>query len=196
MKRTYFNELAPRWDTLPVPPDPGKVARFTALSLAPDARRILDVGCGTGILVEHLRRGAAGFTALVELDIAERMLALNRTRSGDPRIAHVCSDALHPPFSRGVFDTVLCFNALPHFDPVELTLRSMVECLRSGGLLAVGHLMGSDVLNAFHSSVGGAVGHDRLPAAPELAGLLERLGTEIVRQEEAPDWYLVQARKL
>jgi SAM-dependent methyltransferase len=196
MKRTYFNELAPRWDDLPAPPDaPEKVARFAALAVPPDARRILDVGCGTGILVNHLRRSASGFDTLVEFDVAERMLALNRSRAEDPRIAHVCGDALHVPFGRGAFDAVLCFNALPHFDPLEPALRSMVECLRPGGVLAVGHLMGSGVLNAFHASLGGAVAHDRLPAAPELAGLLEQLGNEVVRRDEAPDWYLVQARR-
>ncbi|HOL73271.1 MAG TPA: class I SAM-dependent methyltransferase [Bryobacteraceae bacterium] len=194
MKRTYFNELAPRWDELPAPPDaPEKVAHFTALAVPPGASRILDVGCGTGILVEHLGRNCAAFT--VELDMAERMLALNRARSNGPRFAHVCGDALHPPFAPGSFDAVLCFNVLPHFEPPERTLCSLVECLCPGGLLSVGHLMDSAALNAFHASLGGAVANDRLPPAPELAGLLESMGTEVIRSEEWEGWYLVQARR-
>jgi SAM-dependent methyltransferase len=195
LKRTYFNELANRWDHMPAPPDaPEKVARFVRFAVPAAARLILDVGCGTGILRPHLGAVVAP-TLLVELDLAELMLAENRAKGGQPDVAYVCGDAQRPPFRGGTFDAVLCFNALPHIPPLETTLRRLLDCLRPGGIFSVGHLMGSDTLNGFHASLGGPVREDHLPTAPRLAALCEEAGAEVFHQQEAPDWYLVQARK-
>ena len=107
----------------------------------------------------------------------------------------MCADARYPPFRESSFDLVLCINALPHLAPIHETLRRLIACLRPGGLLSVGHLMGSEVLNAFHASLGGPVAEDLLPDACDLAGTLASLGVQVVCQEEDPGWYLVQARK-
>lgn len=194
-KRKYFNELAPRWDHIPKPPDtPEKLARFVARSLTASCERVLDVGCGTGVLLGHIGEAAAP-REVVELDLAEDMLRENRAKSGGAAADYVCAAAQQPPFRDNSFDRILCFNALPHLAPIEGTLRQFLGCLRAGGLLAIGHVMESSELNSFHAALGGAVGSDRLPPAPELVRLLEDLGMEIACQEEEPGWYLVQARK-
>ena len=195
-KQTYFNELAPRWDQLPAPPDtPAKIARFLARCLGGSPGRVLDVGCGTGILLEYVQASGAPPPEFVELDLAEAMLRENRKKPGAALAAHVCGEAQRPPFRQGAFDRVICFNALPHLIPVDHSLRQMLDCLCSDGLLAVGHLMSSAELNQFHSTIGGAVGEDRLPSAGDLAALLARIGADVVCQEEEAGWYLVQARR-
>jgi ubiquinone/menaquinone biosynthesis C-methylase UbiE len=196
LKREYFNGLAELWDGFPSPPDtPGKLTRFVRQAAPPAARRILDVGCGTGILLDPLRSSGASAAEVVELDSAERMLAQSRQKSDGRRsVSHVCADAGRLPFAPGSFDAILCFNALPHLEPIAAVLERMLECLRPNGVLSVGHLMGSENLNAFHASVDGPVNHDRLPTAKELAELFGRLRADVTC-EEAADWYFVQARK-
>jgi demethylmenaquinone methyltransferase/2-methoxy-6-polyprenyl-1,4-benzoquinol methylase len=197
MKRTYFEELAPRWDLLPGPPDAeARVERFLGGVLPPNCRRILDVGCGTGILVEPILRTAPSIALLVELDYAHAMLVENRRkRQAEVQVAYVCSDTLSPPLADGAFDAALCFNVLPHVNPLEPALRALLSTLRPGGWLAVGHMMSSGLLNEMHASIGGPVGEDRLLAADKLAGLIRGLGTRIVRAEEREDGYLVLAEK-
>ncbi len=194
-KREYFNELAGRWDQLPAPPGASdRVERFVAAAAAPGARLILDAGCGTGILLPALLR-AAPQSLVVEMDLAEKMLAEGRAKRDSARVARVCGDARLPPFAAGTFDLVLCFGVLPHLAPVEDALRTLLNCLRPGGLLSVGHLMGSEALNALHASLDPAVAEDRLPPAASLAATLEAMGADVARAEDAPGGYLVQARK-
>ena len=132
---------------------------------------------------------------IVELDLAESMLLENRKKPEAKSAAHVCAEAQRPPFRDGSFDRVICFNALPHFTPLDGSLRQMLHRLRPGGLLCIGHSMGSEQLNHFHSGVGGPVGHDRLPAARILGRLLSTLGAAVLCAEDEDGWYCVQARK-
>ena len=196
-KRDYFNGLAPRWDGFPSPADaPAKIARFVSRSLPTQALRILDAGCGTGLLIGSLLAEQGGASQIVELDIAEQMLLESRRKAnGHRNIGHVCADALRLPFREASFDASLCFNALPHMDPMPDALQGLLGCLRPGGILAIGHLMGSLDLNAFHANVGGVVGRDRLPSAEALGEVLRQMGAEILCCEEASDWYFVRVRK-
>jgi SAM-dependent methyltransferase len=196
-KREFFNGLSARWDGFPSSPDtPEKLARFVSRAVPPSARRVLDAGCGTGILLDPLNACGVALETVVELDAAELMLAQNRLKlEGQPGVSHVCADARSLPFPPASFDAVLCFNALPHLAPMPVALKGMLDCLRPAGLLSVGHLMGSECLNAFHAGTGGAVAHDHLPNAERLRALLAGMDAEVVCAEEASDWYFVQARK-
>ncbi len=191
MKREYFNELAPRWDALPGPPDAGaRVQEFLERAAPLPGRRVLDAGAGTGILGEGLRQRGC---IVVEFDIAEQMLAEARLKSGAAQQSYVCGDLMHPPFQQGAFDTVLCFNALPHARPVESALSALMSCVAANGRLAIGHMMNSQALNALHGMIGGAVAADRLPPPSEVAAFLESKGARILAAEESDRHYLVLA---
>ncbi len=196
MKREYFNDLAARWDSLPSPPDLAlKAGRFVERARVDQARRILDLGCGTGILVGELLSAHPSLIALVEADFAHAMLRENAAKHRDGRVYRVCADANAPPFPDASFDLVLCFGVLPHLGDARTALERLWRLLAPGGALAVGHLMGSDQLNAFHASLGGPVASDYLPPAPRLAQALRLLGAARVTEEEGADWYLVRAER-
>jgi 2-polyprenyl-3-methyl-5-hydroxy-6-metoxy-1,4-benzoquinol methylase len=65
-RRQHFNDLATEWDHLPDPPDTERVRDFVRRSDAPGASRILDVGCGTGILMPHLQALYCAASCFVE----------------------------------------------------------------------------------------------------------------------------------
>ncbi|MGC8793430.1 MAG: class I SAM-dependent methyltransferase [Bryobacteraceae bacterium] len=194
-KRRYFEELAMAWDQLPRPPDElERACRFVTKALGRPARYVLDAGCGTGILAPALLELGQG-ARIVELDFAWAMLAVNRSKPGHARLLHVCADALLLPFAPGSFDLVLCFGLLPHLGDARRALATLLEVVRPGGALAVGHVMGSQQLNAFHAQLEGPVNQDRLPGSAELAGILRDLGAVVECAEEAPDWYFVRCVK-
>jgi len=195
-KRHYFNELAPCWDELPSPPDAAaKVRRFVQQAVAPGARRVLDVGGGTGILLPALLERCDAAAQLVELDLAESMLAESARKFSDRRVLRLCADARNLPLRGGSFDLILCFGVLPHLGEAAEALRRFLPLLRVGGVLAVGHLMGSRELNAFHASLDDPVAGDTLLPAAALAETLRGLGADGIVAEEYADWYFVRAER-
>jgi len=196
VKRTYFNELATRWDSLPGPPDAQRrAAEFCRLACPSGAARVLDVGSGTGLLVPHLLGRIPADGTIVALDFAIEMLREGRRKHADPRLSCVCADARGLPFPEGAFDAVLCFGVLPHLGGPDAALPELWRVLRPGGVLAVGHLMGSAELNALHRSLGEPVAGDTLIPAALLADMLHKLGAGGVRGDETPEKYFVRAEK-
>jgi ubiquinone/menaquinone biosynthesis C-methylase UbiE len=194
-KRAYFNELAPRWDAIPRPPDAGeRIAAFCRRSVPGSTRRILDVGAGTGLLAPHLLE-ASGAALLVEVDYALAMLRAGRGKSADGRRRLVCADALRLPFRPAAFDAVLCFGILPHLGDARTALAALWSAVAPGGRLSIGHLMGSAELNARHGEIGGPVAADTLPPAEWVASALESLGAARTEAQDRPEGYFVLAER-
>jgi ubiquinone/menaquinone biosynthesis C-methylase UbiE len=195
-KRQYFSDLAPQWDSFPTVPDaPAKIRRYLARSARPGARLILDVGCGTGILLPYLLEMYPQAACLVECDYAEGMLVENARKSASDRVLRLCADVQNLPFVGPSFDLILCFSVLPHFSDMASAVERLYRALRPQGVLTVGHLSASKELNEFHSSLDAPVRHDRLPPAGELGAILGRFGATAVSMEEETDWYFVRAEK-
>lgn len=194
--RQFFNGLAATWDSLPGPSDANETAaRFVERALEPGHSRILDVGCGTGILLPSLAARWVSRPVIIELDIALEMLLQNRRKFGGAVASCVCASALAPPFPDGCFDAVLCFGVLPHLGGCQDALGRLLHRVRPGGVIAVGHLMDSATLNSFHAGLDRPVNRDVLPPADALADVLRGLGVRTVHAEESPGWYFVRGEK-
>jgi SAM-dependent methyltransferase len=97
--------------------------------------RVLDVGCGTGVLAREAaaRVGPAG--RVTGLDLNEGMLAVARRLR--PDIDWRQGDALDLPFADEAFDVVASQFALMFFPDRVGALREMWRVLAPGGRLAV-----------------------------------------------------------
>ena len=112
-RRPYFNDLAAEWDHIPGQPNAGERIRdFVRRSNASGASRILDVGCGTGILMPYLQDFYLHASCFVELDLAEQMLQINAAKYPGNGISRICADAENLPFVNSCFDLILCFGVL------------------------------------------------------------------------------------
>jgi len=101
----------------------------------PHARgRILDAGCGTGMLLERLAaRGEA-----MGLDLSPEMLARAAKRQSERAFAAalVCGDVQHLPFRDGAFESVVSTFAINAVPDLEMALAEMLRVLQPGGSLA------------------------------------------------------------
>jgi SAM-dependent methyltransferase len=110
--------------------------RVGDLVAAQTPRRILEVGCGEGIVIEYLagRLPGARFDG-VELDAD----ALARGRRRCPGRSLLRADAYELPFARGSYDLVLCLEVLEHLREPARALRELRRVARGGCLLSVPH---------------------------------------------------------
>lgn len=102
-------------------------------AVAPHAGRILDVGCGEGMLCRRLRRDDR---AIVGIDTHAESIALARAQSGADGPDYLCADVLTHPFEPASFDAIVSVATLHHLDP-DAALTTMARLLKPGGTLAI-----------------------------------------------------------
>jgi ubiquinone/menaquinone biosynthesis C-methylase UbiE len=94
------------------------------------ARRILEVGCGTGAVSETVARDfPQASVAGVDVDLPRLRFA----RSHDPACAYAAADGRKLPFPARAFDLVLCHYLLMWIPSPAAALREMARVARPGG---------------------------------------------------------------
>lgn len=112
-----------------------------------EGREILEIGCGTGLVLERL----AGFARRAQgIDLSPGMLERARERGLD--VAE--GDATNLPFDDESFDVVCSFKVLAHVPDLGAALLEMARVLRPGGH-AVFDLYNSRSLRAVIKRVAG-----------------------------------------
>lgn len=95
--------------------------------------RLLDVGCGTGLLLALARERGAD---VVGLDVAPALLGIAAERVPDAEL-HV-ADLQTLPFHDHAFDAVTAINALQFAEDPPAAIRDAARVLRPDGRLCVG----------------------------------------------------------
>jgi ubiquinone/menaquinone biosynthesis C-methylase UbiE len=103
--------------------------------LARGPGRILDVGCGTGLLLRRASRLFPG-TDVVGADVSAGMLA-TAGAAGPPRSRFVRARAEHLPFTDGAFDVVLATMSIRHWADPAAGLGEIGRVLVPGGLFGL-----------------------------------------------------------
>lgn len=98
-------------------------------------KRVLDVGCGGGILTEQIaRQGAQTFG----IDASARMIAIARSHAEDtyPDIQYINTDIEHiTEFTQTGFDVILCMELLEHVPSYESVIFACKKVLNPGGII-------------------------------------------------------------
>jgi arsenite methyltransferase len=129
----------------------------TALALCalPPGARVLDVGCGTGATVEHLRarHGLAAFG----LDLSAALLRAHSGGEDFPRPL-IQAPAERLPVGAGQFDALLAECSLSAMAETDRVLAEFERVLRPGGMLIVTDLYArnADAVAAADTSLSGA----------------------------------------
>ncbi len=96
------------------------------------AKAILEVGCGTGVIAGELAQSP---TCVVGLDIDPAMLSFARQQWGS--ITFTRGDAHTLPFADGSFDAVVCHYLLLWLADPALGVQEMARVTRPGGCVLV-----------------------------------------------------------
>jgi len=135
--RTAFARQARDFARSPLQTDPRRLRRLLEyLSPRPGAIA-LDVACGQGIVTAALE--GAGMLAC-GVDLTREML--REARGGGGRF--VQGDTGRLPFRKGVFDAVVCRNALHHLSDPAGAVREMARVVRAGGRVVIEDMRAPD----------------------------------------------------
>lgn len=137
MNEGYVEGFAQAYDRFwhPYPTQSAKALLKLVRSAAPDARRILDIGCGTGIVAELFLQSGYEVTGI---DRSPAMLAQARARLGGVPVlleADAADFTVEEPFPVAL-STYDIPNHLDNLDRVAAYLRCVYRAVASGGLFA------------------------------------------------------------
>ena len=201
-RQAFFNQRAHSWlDKFYKDPDTGdhdlhreKIRRILDTLEIEAAHHILDLGCGSGVLVPYLLERLGSRGQVVEMDYAGSMIEANMRSHTDPRIHFKCAHVMDMPFEKQTFDSVICFACFPHFQDKKTAVKQIARVLKTGGRLTISHLMSSEEIASHHNSET-AVSHDHLPAIRHLEAWLLAQGIEVTRFTDEPGFYCLTATK-
>jgi 2-polyprenyl-3-methyl-5-hydroxy-6-metoxy-1,4-benzoquinol methylase len=123
-----------KWDYLD---SPGEAARYALIAgyvhRRPGCLRVLDVGCGTGLLWRYLDHSRVRY---VGTDLSAAAVAQATKRFPDAEFS--CSDLSdYEPASGERFDAIVFNEVLPHVKDPFGSLRRYLQYLGSGGIAVI-----------------------------------------------------------
>lgn len=152
----------------------------SVVALVPDRSRVLDLGCGPGLLCRRIKRARPG-AAVTGVDFSPWVIEHNRRVEPELGIEYVCLDVrdglgqLAPDF-----DVVTMCEVLEHLEEPERVVGEAVGLLRAGGRLVVTCPNGDAVPSPEHVRLWG---HD------DLAHLLEPYGSAVTFVHFPPPYF-------
>jgi ubiquinone/menaquinone biosynthesis C-methylase UbiE len=194
--RKFFDDLADSWDDLYYKDRQtrSKLDRLTPGFQISKGSKILDLGCGTGIISARLSQSAGAKGTVIGCDYSFSMLkAAEKKGKG---IDFICADAHKLPFKTEYFDGVICFSCFPHFEDKPAVLREINRIIKPGGCLVISHLLSRRQINQVHRKVKAAVsGHMMLPKK-QMVRALSKSGFRMLRFLDQEGLYLLRAEKI
>lgn len=118
--------------------------RMFAEILPLDCRKILDLGCGTGLELDRIWKRNPDIE-VTGVDLCQSMLDKLREKHSDKQLTIVCEDYFQYDFGRGKWDAVISFESLHHFLPERkrALYRKIYESLKAGGIFLLGDYIAS-----------------------------------------------------
>ncbi len=143
----FFNAQASCWDEQMIRYD-DVICQILDNAQVTEGKRVLDVACGTGVLIpDYLERNVESVTAI---DISTEMIKIAKNKFTQENVEIICGDIETAEFS-DAFDSIVVYNAFPHFGEPQLLIDRLVGMLRNEGRLTIAHGMSRERINQCHA---------------------------------------------
>lgn len=194
-KREFFNREAANWDGQYHREHVSQIRELVKRFDLKESKTVLDVGCGTGILLPYLSEKVKKNGLVLALDFAWNMIHEAKKKRGKPHIHFINASLEALPLKEQTIDYITCFATFAHVDDQRGAAYEMGRALKKGGRLFIAHLLGKKELSEHHRLAGGEVEHDALPDNDKIWGWLKDAGLKDIEIIDQPNLYLACAKK-
>ena len=164
----FFDMLAPSWDDVQIR-EMDKINAILDYAGVREGVDVLDVACGTGVLIpDYLERNVGKVTGV---DISGEMIRIAKEKFAGENIEFFCADVEEIELQQQ-YDTCMIYNAFPHFPNPASLIQSLSKKLKDGGRLTVAHSMSRKQIDSHHAGPAQKVSNG-LMHEDELAELFE-----------------------
>lgn len=188
----FFDSLADEWDLMFTAEDLERLTHVVYGLDLPEGMDILDLGCGTGILFDMLRRKVGASGSVTGIDFSYEMAQKAHRNFPFPNVNVIDADAISLPFADSSFDMAIAFSAFPHFSNQQRALEETHRVLKDKSLFVIIHLESSRELVDIHHKIGGAVEHDEIPAEDKLRTMFENSKFTDVSIDDHPGFFMAR----
>jgi 2-polyprenyl-3-methyl-5-hydroxy-6-metoxy-1,4-benzoquinol methylase len=140
----FFDRLAPSW--LADENENGIRDEIVEMAGIMTGAVIADIGSGRGVMVPHLLK--TNPSRLLENDISSEMIRFAKEMWTDERLEFFCGDILQIEIP--LCDTIVLFNALPHFVHRKELAQKLASCLEQNGTVILAHSKSRNNINGIH----------------------------------------------
>jgi SAM-dependent methyltransferase len=189
--RAFFAPRAATWEQRFPHDDPAYAAAVAELHLQP-GQTAVDLGCGTGRALPHLRAAVGPRGRVLGLDLTPQMLATARGHGRHHLAWLILADARRLPLPSGGVHGAFAAGLLPHLPNPVAGLAELARVTRAGGRLGLFHPSSRIALATRHGRT--LSDRDLLSQRP-LRALLEHTGWHLERYDDAPDRFLAIATR-
>lgn len=191
--QAFFDLQADEWDLMFTAEDLERLSHIVDGLGAQEGMDILDLGCGTGILFDMLRRKAGQSGSVTGVDFSLEMAQKAHRNFPFANVNVVDADAIMLPFADSTFDMAVAFSAFPHFSDQQRVVDETHRVLKPMTKFHIIHLISSKELSELHHKIGGVVEHDEIPPATKLREMLNSSKFTDVTIDDHPGLYLASA---
>lgn len=177
----FFNLCASDWDDEMIRDD-RIVNIILDNAMVSEGKEILDVACGTGVLIpDYLARKVKSVTAV---DISPNMVTIAQNKFHHENVEILCADVETVKFEHK-FDCIIVYNAFPHFPEPKNLIKILASQLKPGGFLTIAHGMSRAQIDKCHTGAAKKISNG-LMSETELADMLANYLTveKIISNEE------------
>jgi tRNA (uracil-5-)-methyltransferase TRM9 len=136
--RADYNTISKEWDISRNTPSRRKLLFLRSLK---KGQKILDLGCGNGLLIPGVMSKGAVYTGS---DISNKLIAIAKKRYKkevkEKKVRFVIADAVKLPFKNNSFDMAVSFSVLHHIPSEDLRIKFFKEInrvVKPGGMAVV-----------------------------------------------------------
>ncbi len=145
---SFFDSLAETWDSTTIK-NKQKVETILDYAEVFAHKSVLDIACGTGVLVpDYIERKIDRY---VGVDISTNMIDIAHGKFSNYKgFEFFCADAETVTLNEK-FDCIVIYDAFPHFVNPMILFKNLSDHLKENGRITVAHSMNRDEITAIHA---------------------------------------------